>query len=296
MPFLRLSSRRLEPPSGCRTRDFGPRSAKMAGSPQRSAILVLIAILTSACQTTGARFPNADVVGSTEPQRQISGTLAKPDGDGPFPAVVLLHTCGGVQPHVRDDWPSYLTKSGYVTITVDSFGSRGLGPCPNFLHTADVGPKTNAYREITRDAFGALEYLSTLPYVDSSRIAVIGFSLGANTINSFLIHQPKRPGRNFAAAVGVYGRCHDLPSHPRPQTPLMEIAGELDGPHVESCRRVASMVEVHILPGAHHAWDSPSAHNGLGQAGELMRYDAASTERSRELVRDFFARHLKKDG
>ncbi|MFM8534680.1 MAG: dienelactone hydrolase family protein [Acidimicrobiia bacterium] len=155
------------------------------------------------------------------------------------------------------------------------------------------GEKTNAYREISRDAFGALDYLSAQPYVDSNRIAVIGFSLGANTINSFLIHQPKRPDRTFAAAVAVYGRCHDLPRHPRPQTPLMEIAGELDGPHVEPCRRVASMVEVHVLPGAHHAWDSPSAHGKMGQAGELMLYDAASTERSRELVRDFLARHLK---
>lgn len=276
--------------------DLRWRLATMANYLSRSACLILIATLTSACQTTVARFPNADVIGSSEPQRQISGTLAKPDGNGPFPAVVLLHTCGGVQPHVRDDWPKYLTSIGYVTITVDSFGSRGLGPCANSLHTAGVGPKTNAYREITRDAFGALDYLSAQPYVDSKRIAVVGFSLGANTINSFLIHQPKRPGENFAAAVGVYGRCHDLARHARPQTPLMEIAGELDGPHVDSCRRAASMVEVHVLPGAHHAWDSLSASNRYGQAGELMRYDAASTERSRELVRDFLARYLKKDG
>lgn len=268
----------------------------MANILSRSVCLILIAILASACQTTVARFPNANVIDSSEPQRQISGTLAKPGGDGPFPAVVLLHTCGGVQPHVRDDWPKYLTSIGYVTITVDSFGSRGLGPCANSLHTADVGPKTNAYREIARDAFGALDYLSVQPYVDSKRIAVVGFSLGANTINSFLIHQPKRPDNNFAAAVGVYGRCHDLARYARPRTPLMEIAGELDGPHVDSCRRVASMVEVHVLPGAHHAWDSRSANNRYGQAGELMRYDAASTERSRELVRDFLARHLKKDG
>ncbi len=267
----------------------------MSNFPSRSACLILIAILTSACQTTVAQFPNASAIGSSEPQRQISGTLAKPEGNGPFPAIVLLHTCGGVQPHVLDDWPKYLTSIGYVTITVDSFGSRGLGSCANSLHTADAGPKTNAYREITRDAFGALDYLSTRPYVDPKRIAVVGFSLGANTINGFLIHQPKRLGNNFAAAVGVYGRCHYLARHPRPQTPLMEIAGELDGPHVDSCRRVASIVEVHVLPGAHHAWDSLSANNRYGQAGELMRYDSASTMRSRELVRDFLARHLKKD-
>jgi len=255
--------------------------------------LFVLSILVGACQTTGIRFPNATVAGSNEPPREITGTLVRPEGAGPFPAVVLLHTCGGVKPHVQVDWPNYLAGLGYASLTVDSFGSRGLGPCGNALHPAERGPKTAAYREITRDALGALDYLATQPFIDANRIAVAGFSLGANVINSFLIHQPKRLGNNFAAAIGFYGRCHDLRRYPRPQTPLMEIAGELDTPHVDSCRAVASMVDVHVLPGAYHSWDDPSSSNRYGQAGELMRYDATATERSRELVRDFLNRHLK---
>jgi len=238
-------------------------------------------------------FTNAVVPGAVEPPRQIRGLLARPEGAGPFPAVVLLHTCGGVRPHVSQDWPRYLASLGYVTLTVDSFGSRGLGACPNALHPQQP-PMTNAYREITRDAFGALDHLATRPDVAADRVAVIGYSLGTNVINSFLIHLPPRPGRNFAAAIGIYGRCHDLRRHPTPATPLMQIAGELDEPHIGPCREVAGRIAVHVLAGAHHSWDDVQASGRRSgtASNELMMYSAPATARSRELVRDFLARHL----
>jgi dienelactone hydrolase len=82
--------------------------------------------LLVACQSNGVSFANAKLsaTGPTPPVR-ISGLLAKPEGKGPFPAVVLLHTCGGVKPHVSVDWPNYLTGLGHVVLTVDSFGPRG---------------------------------------------------------------------------------------------------------------------------------------------------------------------------
>jgi dienelactone hydrolase len=107
--------------------------------------------------------------------------------------VVLLHTCGGFTPHVRIDWPQYLKQVGYVALAVDSFGSRGLDPCGNALHPAAPGRKTEAYHELTRDAFGALDFLAGQPYVNAEQVAVIGFSLGANTINSYLIRNPSIP-------------------------------------------------------------------------------------------------------
>jgi dienelactone hydrolase len=263
----------------------------------RIAAIVALGASIAACQTTSVSFPNAEIEGAQVPQRTISATMSKPDGPGPFPAVVLLHTCGGVQPHVSTHWPDYLTGLGYVTMTVNSFGSRGLGACPNALHPAGTGPRqrdamTNAYREITRDAYGALDYLAAQPYVDAKRVAVAGFSLGANVINSFLVKQKPRPMHNFASAIGVYGRCHDLAGAVKPALALMELAGELDPQHVESCRAVADKVELHVLPGAYHAWDSPQASGNTGSAGESMRYSAIATEQSRNLVKDFLARRL----
>lgn len=256
-------------------------------------LLVVAAPGFALCQTTGVSFPNV-VLSDNDAPREISGLLAKPEGDGPFPAVVLLHTCGGVQPHVRNDWPAFLKGIGYVTLTVDSFGSRSLGPCGNVLHPSGPGPKTSSYHEITRDAYGAFDYLASQPYVRPDQIAVIGFSLGANVINSYMVHKPRAASGNFAAAVGFYGRCHDLWRYTPGSTPLMELVGELDKRHVEACRALHPTIEVHILPGAHHAWDNLRASGKSDAYGSQMLYDRDATEKSRELVRNFLSRHLRK--
>ena len=86
----------------------------------------------------------------------VDGVFSRPDGEGPFPAVVLLHTCGGLGPHVAVDWPRFLSGIGYVALAVDSFGSRGLGPCPNGLSPPAPGAKTFASRAMISDAHGAL--------------------------------------------------------------------------------------------------------------------------------------------
>ena len=64
----------------------------------------------------------------------LHAQLYKPDGDGPFPAVIALHGCGGlagrsepVQPRYRD-WAEQLLKGGKAVLLPDSYGSRELGP------------------------------------------------------------------------------------------------------------------------------------------------------------------------
>lgn len=266
---------------------------RAAQSFVRNLLLFISAACLAACQTIGVSFPNVALSGADSP-REISGLLAKPEGSGPFPAVVLLHTCGGVKPHVSNDWPAYLKGLGYVTLTVDTFGSRGLGPCGNPLHPSGPGPKTAAYHEITRDAYGAFDYLERQLYVKKDQIAVIGFSLGANAINSYLIHRPRASAGNFKAAVGVYGRCHDLWRYNPGPTPLMELTGELDERHIEACRIVRPPIEVHVLPGAYHSWDDPTASGKVNPYGDRSQYDRDATEKSRELVRIFLTRYLGK--
>ena len=79
-----------------------------------------------------------------------------------------LHTFGGLSPRFIVDWPNYLTGLGYVTLSVDSFGPRGLKRCPNWV-------SKDKY-VLIKDAYGGLEYLASLPFVDKERIGVMGFS------------------------------------------------------------------------------------------------------------------------
>src|SRR4029079_18998393 len=65
------------------------------------------------------------------PADMADGYLTKPEGSGPFPALVHLHGCGGLPPAVKantadDFWAKRLADWGYAVLVVDSFTKRGV--------------------------------------------------------------------------------------------------------------------------------------------------------------------------
>ncbi|MCV0424706.1 MAG: hypothetical protein K5905_04490 [Roseibium sp.] len=56
---------------------------------------------------------------------RLWGHLSKPEGNGPHPALILLHGCGGIhQSHF--DWAAHFNQQGFATLVVDSFRPRSL--------------------------------------------------------------------------------------------------------------------------------------------------------------------------
>ena len=137
--------------------------------------------------------------------------LTRPAGDGPFPAIVMLHDCSGLGPHSSGApwrWSTELTRLGYVTIWPDSFSTREFadGVCTESDRRRRVGPKIRA-----ADAYAALRYLQAIDYVDPKRIAVMGGSHGGSTTLASIValqaHQTDTaPG--FAAAIALYPSCN----------------------------------------------------------------------------------------
>jgi dienelactone hydrolase len=258
-----------------------------------------MALALAGCEET-VSFPSAKLTPTDEgPILTISGLLSRPAGNGPYPAVVLLHTCGGMNPHVTEDWPRFLNGLGYATFTVDSLGARGLSRC-----TRDL---VENHRALTRDAYGALDYLAGQPFIDAKRIGVMGFSMGALTINYFAGRHITSPGgHGFRAAVSLYGGCYSIQRKPVFRTvpmpvddrmiPLTVIVGANERDRlVSSCRVLdgTGRMRVHVLPGAYHAFDQRQITAiRSDQAGNPMLYNAAATDRAREIVRAFFAGHL----
>lgn len=221
----------------------------------------------------------------------LPATLLKPAGEGPFPAIVMLHDCSGLGPRSSGAprrWAAELLAEGYVVLIPDSFAPRGLlnGTC---TLPPEQTRHANGYARAA-DAYGALATLRALPYVDARRIGVMGGSHGGWTILAALaapsaandpLFEAKRQG--FAAALALYPRCGnrygdwavtraDGTRGPvisywgiyKPLAPLLILAGELDDwTPAEECWRLVTTsraagypVEIKIYPGAHHSFDS----------------------------------------
>src|SRR5262249_5053853 len=98
----------------------------------------------------------------------LKGYLRRPDGTGPFPAVVLLPGCDEWEDRVDRNWGEQISSWGYVALTLQSFSSRGIrDTCrrPNLL-------------PLTADAYQALQFLSRLKFVDRRNVIVAGFGQG----------------------------------------------------------------------------------------------------------------------
>src|SRR5690349_10028989 len=98
---------------------------------------------------------------------ELPATLIKPDGDGPFPAVVIMHDCSGLGPRSSGAprrWSNDLVQQGYVVVIPDSFTPRGF---PDGVCTIP-GAQTTSVNGYARaaDAYGALAALRALPFVD----------------------------------------------------------------------------------------------------------------------------------
>lgn len=228
----------------------------------------------------------------------LSGSLYRPEGLGPFPAMVLLHHCGGLTQNIRN-WALWFRSEGYVALAVDSFSPRGA--------TIVCGTRRNpTAREVALDAFGALAHLRSLPFVDPERIGVIGWSYGAMAAlqasdKRFLSFVEPRGG-GFRAAVAFYPHCSYFPAEP--SNPLLLLLGEADDwtpPHgciimAEVSKERGGPVVLKVYPGAHHAFDDWVYGLGARQyLGYTLKYDAAARADSETRVRDFLAQYLRRN-
>src|SRR5712692_3770119 len=84
-------------------------------------LLCFTALAGCAVATSGTSTPT---IGAD----QAPVTVSRPDGSGPFPAVVVMHDCSGLGPRssgAPGRWAKELVGRGYVVVMPDSFTPRG---------------------------------------------------------------------------------------------------------------------------------------------------------------------------
>ena len=226
-------------------------------------------------------FPSAAPAGQTG--AEIRGYLARPRGAGPFAAVILLHSCLGL-PSNRRAIEAALTAEGYVALFVDDFSTRGL------KETCAVD-----FPEGPADAYGALAFLSRLPFVDPARVAAVGFSQGADT--ALKIAASRSAGETaFRAAAAFYPPCSNVEGA-RLTIPTLILVGAADGvTPAADCERLArsnpGKARLVVYPDAAHCFDDPAFAGGRSVMGMTLRYSEDAANRSRRDLGAFLADKL----
>ncbi len=250
-----------------------------------AAVLLLNVGLLAGCAAENSFTATSQFQGR---EVRLHGELYRPDGPGPFPAVVLLHGCSGIKENQRQ-WAGLLRDWGYVAYLLDSLGPRGL---ETICNKRVLSVETRA-----QDAYDAKAYLASLPIVRAGRIGVMGWSHGGSTVLCAANPAQGPRGDSFRAYVALYPGCR------RPMTGvrgplLMLVGGRDEWTPALPCQRLAKElagrnsypVLIKTYPQATHAYDYDQAPRHYH--GHLLEYDPAATRDSREMVRQFLTKYL----
>lgn len=240
--------------------------------------------------------------------------LYVPTGAGPFPAVVLSPTCGGVGAHMKE-WARFMLDAGYAVLILDHMTQRQAGNI--------CGKRSDLhFWQGTKDAYAALDYLATVPSIDAKKVSLVGFSWGG-AVAYFLASKSmasdssmrSKSRLRYAATVGVYPVCHhwawgSIPEiafiRPDVDRPVLSLMAQLD--HEEPtahCEKMLQMlqsagqpVQWQVYVDTTHAWDRPEVNGRRSKApwmpndGQFI-YSEAMTRRSMADTLDFLKQHLK---
>lgn len=211
---------------------------------------------------------------------QLGGYLALPEGDGPFPGVVVIHEIYGLTENIRSIARRF-ADAGYAALAVDLFADRNRTVCMfRFMGQMLFNPLKNGS---IQDLKQSLTYLSNLPQVDSARIGAIGFCLGGGFAISWASTDDRLKaiapfyGLNQLPSAAVERLCPVVGSYPDKDfttKKAQKLDVDLDTykiPH-----------DIKIYPNTKHSFFNDQRAN----------YDAAASADAWERVLAFFAERL----
>ena len=234
--------------------------------------------------------------GALSPGDRIQGDLARPDGAGPFPAVIVLHGCAGMHDTTKQKLVGELVAWGYVVLLVDSYATRRID------HACTSSALAMFFRR-RPDAYGALLFLAGQSFVDPRRVAAVGFSAGgwvslfvAETHALELLDPPSN--LRFRAAAAFNPPCREAGA--RPGIPTLIFVGALDDwtPAADCTNKIASWgndgppVELVVYPGAYHGFYYPHLQPGATLFDHWLEYNGAAADNASQRLHQFLDRHL----
>jgi dienelactone hydrolase len=128
----------------------------------------------------------------------LKGFAAIPEGQGPFPAVLVMHSALGIR-HMTTDIAQKLAALGYLAVATDMYGADAdiSEPMKAAAYYAEMLGAPDVLR--ARTAFW-FDTVAARPDVDAARVAAIGYCFGGRCTMELA-----RSGRDVRAAVSYHG-------------------------------------------------------------------------------------------
>jgi carboxymethylenebutenolidase len=212
---------------------------------------------------------------------KIRGYLAQPAGQGPWPAVLVIHENRGLNPYI-EDVARRAAVAGFLALAPD-----GLSPLGGYPGNDDDGRAMQArldQAKLRADMLNGARFVKA-HRLSTGKLGVTGFCWGGGTTN----YIATALGADLQAGVPFYGAAAETSSVPKIKAPLLIHYAENDArinamwPAFESALTSAGVPhEMHMYPGTQHGFHNDST----------PRYDEAAAKLAWERTVSFFRKHL----
>jgi len=214
--------------------------------------------------------------------------LVKPDGAGPFPAVMMVPGLRGFYAdfakRTYDAVQSRLVQLGFVILRVDYLGARNL----TSTIASPVSPE-----QVAADICVAGEYLRQQPFVKKGAINVMGWSFGASSALQALGRAHSREPLRVDAVIGYYPHCDFVQQKWDSEVPVLVLAGAMD--NVASLRKCnypfsgmpSQKLVVKEYDDAHHCFDMLGLPAETQYQYETIGYNEAAAKSAWSEVTNF---------
>lgn len=206
--------------------------------------------------------------------------LEKPNGDGPFPAVIMVPGCGGfdtenLKEHY-DGVQSRLVALGFATLRVNSLAARNAANCRQAMLFPSEG---------TGDIYIAVEYVMQQPFVKKEAINIIGWSWGGAAALLALSLPEGQISIPFASVVTYYPPCKWAGKWDS-DVPVLILGASLDNVcPFNQCEALFGTLPnrdkhtVRVYEDAHHAFDNPAFQSEVQSlVGGTKKYNEAAAK------------------
>ena len=182
-----------------------------------------------------------------------------------LPAVVMIHEWWGINDNIKN-MANTLAKEGYVVLAADLYKGE-VATDPNRAQELLQSVRSNQDEAIA-NLQSAVKYLGSLPNVNTSRIASLGWCFGGGQSLQLALNSKQQP---LAATILYYGTplVTDKQALSNIKWPILGIFGDQDQAiQVEKVKQFETALnanripnEIYIYPGVGHAFANPSGDN-----------------------------------